>query len=166
MCNPPFYATHSELLLSAAIKRRPPNTACTGSANEMIYPGGEVAFVTRMILESVKLKDRVQWYTSMLGKYSSVDVVVEKLRGVGVGNYAVMEFVQGSKTKRWGVAWSFEGRRPRMKTARGIPSLPKGLLPFPSEYLIIVSMSLVHKQDHAYILVDQRHRSTTPRIQT
>ncbi|KAI9844452.1 MAG: hypothetical protein M1830_007602, partial [Pleopsidium flavum] len=44
------------------------------------------------------------------------------------------EFVQGSKTRRWGVAWSWGDMRPRMDVARGISTLPKHLLPFPSEY--------------------------------
>lgn len=105
----------------------------------MVTPGGEVAFVSRMIDESLVLQDRVQWYTSMLGKLSSVATLVQKLRDKGVGNYAVTEFVQGSKTRRWGIAWSFEDLRPKMSVARGLNSLPKALLPFPSEYVIMVS---------------------------
>ena len=79
----------------------------------MVTPGGEVAFVSRMIDESVALKSRVQWYTSMLGKLSSVSEVVEKVKSVGVDNWAVTEFVQGQKTRRWAVAWSWGPMRPR-----------------------------------------------------
>jgi len=140
MCNPPFYASKSEMLASAAAKQRPPFTACTGSENEMVTAGGEVTFVSRMIDESLILKDRVQWYTTMLGKFSSVTELVQKLREKTIYNYAVTEFVQGSKTRRWGIAWSFEDLRPTMGVARGINSLPKSLLPFLSEYLITVSM--------------------------
>ena len=78
----------------------------------MVTPGGEVAFVSRMIDESRVLKDRCQWYTSMLGKYSSVEIVIENLRGAGVDNWAVKDLVQGSKTKRWAVAWSWGSMRP------------------------------------------------------
>jgi 23S rRNA (adenine1618-N6)-methyltransferase len=140
MCNPPFYASKSEMLASAATKQRPPFTACTGSENEMVTAGGEVTFVSHMIDESLILKDHVQWYTSMLGKFSSVAELVQNLREKGIDNYAVTDFVQGSKTRRWGIAWSFEDLRPSMGVARGINSLPKSLLPFPSEYLITVSM--------------------------
>jgi 23S rRNA (adenine1618-N6)-methyltransferase len=138
MCNPPFYESRTDMLTSAASKQRPPFTACTGSENEMVTPGGEVSFVSRMIDESLVLRDRVQWYTSMLGKFSSVVVLVQKLRGNDIDNYAVTEFVQGSKTRRWGIAWSFDDLRPVMSIARGVSSLQKSQLPFPSEYLIVV----------------------------
>jgi 23S rRNA (adenine1618-N6)-methyltransferase len=139
MCNPPFYESRKEMLDSAAAKLRVPFTACTGSENEMVTPGGEVAFVSRMIEESMILQGRVEWYTSMLGKFSSVSILVQKLRDQKIDNYAVTEFVQGSKTRRWGIAWSFEDLRPSTSVARGVSSLQKALLPFPSEYLINVS---------------------------
>lgn len=142
MCNPPFYESKADMLASAAAKQRPPFTACTGSETEMVTPGGEVAFVSRMMDESLVLQDRVQWYTSMLGKYSSVSAVVEKLKENKIDNYAVTEFVQGSKTRRWGVAWSFDDLRPSMDVARGVSSLPKAVLPFPSDYTIAVRTSL------------------------
>jgi 23S rRNA (adenine1618-N6)-methyltransferase len=144
MCNPPFYESKAEMLTSAASKQRPPFTACTGSENEMVTPGGEVAFVSRMIEESLVLQGRVQWYTSMLGKFSSVAVLVQKLTDNRVDNYAVTEFVQGSKTRRWGIAWSFDDLRPVMSVARGVSSLQKSLLPFPSEYLIVVCFLPCH----------------------
>lgn len=80
----------------------------------MVTLGGEVAFVNRMIEESCVVKDRVQWYTSMLGKLGSVTDVVETLKKKGIGNWAVTEFVQGTKTRRWGVAWSWGDMRPRL----------------------------------------------------
>ena len=100
------------MLSSAAAKSRPPRSACTGVDIEMVTPGGEIAFVSRMIDESKLLKDRCQWYTSMLGKYSSVEIVVENLKGVGVNNWAVKDLVHGSKTRRWVVAWSWGSMRP------------------------------------------------------
>jgi len=145
MCNPPFYTSKEDMLASAASKQRPPFTACTGSETEMVTDGGEVAFVSKMIGESLLLQDRVQWYTSMLGKFSSVEIIITKLREKGVDNYAATEFVQGSKTRRWGIAWSFEDMRPRMEVARGLHSLPKALLPFPSEYSITVGYFMIKR---------------------
>ena len=128
----------------------------------MVTPGGEVAFVSRMIDESKGLKNRCQWYTSMLGKYSSVEIIVENLRGAGVDNWAVKDLVQGNKTRRWAVAWSWASMRPSQVSAkflgedvvvhqltgltkdaaRGTSTLPKHLLPFPSESPFSVEMSI------------------------
>ncbi len=62
-----------------------------------------------MIEESRTLKERVQWYSSMLGKLASVAVVVARLKEVGVTNWAVACLRAGQKTRRWAVAWSWGG---------------------------------------------------------
>ncbi|KAL4905167.1 hypothetical protein BDW74DRAFT_185245 [Aspergillus multicolor] len=136
MCNPPFYASQDEMVASAEEKDRLPFSACTGAEVEMVTPGGEVSFVARMITESITLRDKVLWYTSMLGKLSSVSALIEKLIELGNTNYAVTEFVQGNKTRRWAIAWSWTDRRPAVSVARGIqsPKYPRHFLPFPSEY--------------------------------
>lgn len=106
----------------------------------------------------------------MLGKLSSVGAVVERLRRGGCANWAVKEFVQGGKTRRWGVAWSWGGWRPRVGVARGLSGrvskkvgmesgkagvkkesheeqeaamLEGGLLPFPSEF----EFEILHQTD-------------------
>ncbi|PKS05962.1 hypothetical protein jhhlp_007795 [Lomentospora prolificans] len=139
MTNPPFYTSQSELEALAKKKSRPPHTACTGSASEMVTAGGEVAFVKRIIEESLTLKEQVRWYTAMLGKHSSVEVVVDMLRDRRIDNYAVTEFVQGSKTRRWAVGWSFGAMRPEDKVCRGMdePSWHK-VLPHPVVHDVFV----------------------------
>ena len=52
MCNPPFYARAEDVEHSAEGKILEPNSVCTGSAVEMITPGGEEAFIGRMFVES------------------------------------------------------------------------------------------------------------------
>ncbi|KAI9372638.1 hypothetical protein BJX61DRAFT_542509 [Aspergillus egyptiacus] len=139
MCNPPFYSSRDEMVASAQEKERPPFSACTGAEVEMVTSGGEVSFVSRMIDESLHLRERITWYTSMLGKLSSVSVLVEKLLEHGNNNYAVTEFIQGNKTRRWAIAWSWADLRPTVSVARGISHFPKHLLPFPSEYTFDLS---------------------------
>ncbi|KIV97983.1 hypothetical protein PV10_01678 [Exophiala mesophila] len=121
LTNPPFYTSPSDLAFSASSKSRPPNSSCTGSAVEMIVAGGEVGFVTRLIRESTfpRNRSRIRWFSSMLGKLSSVGQVVEVLRERGCGNYAVTEFVQGQKTRRWCVAWSWGAWRTSLDVGRG-----------------------------------------------
>ncbi|KAF6824746.1 methyltransferase-like protein C27D7.08c [Colletotrichum plurivorum] len=120
MTNPPFYESDEDLLSSAAAKSRPPWTACTGAAHEMVTPGGEVAFVRRILDESLVLREKVGWYTSTFGKLSSLEAFVEILKEHKVDNYAVTEFVQGQKTRRWAVGWSFRAMRPSEEVARGM----------------------------------------------
>src|SRR5271163_2591048 len=98
MMNPPFYSSDAEMASSAAAKSRPPNSACTGSATEMIYAdGGEVGFVSRLVIESLNAEvgGRVQWFTSMLGKLGSVGEIVGILRKKGCRNWAVGALEQG-----------------------------------------------------------------------
>ena len=60
MCNPPFYGSREEVPNSAEAKELGPSGACTGAETEMITTGGEVAFVHRMVEESLQLRDRCQ----------------------------------------------------------------------------------------------------------
>jgi 23S rRNA (adenine1618-N6)-methyltransferase len=120
--NPPFYSSSEEMLQTAKNKSRPPGSSCTGAEIEMITPGGEVSFVSQIITESSSpaLRKKIQWFSAMLGKLSSVGTIVEVLRERKCNNCAVKEFVQGSRTRRWCVAWSWQGYRPDGRTARGV----------------------------------------------
>ncbi|KAK8043101.1 hypothetical protein PG994_013584 [Apiospora phragmitis] len=119
MTNPPFYESEAELQQLAAQKALPPASACTGAPHEMVCEGGELGFLQRLLDESLVLRERVQWYTAMLGKQSSLGAVVDRLRAKGIDNYAVAQFVQGHKTRRWAVGWSFGARRPAGRACRG-----------------------------------------------
>ena len=52
MCNPPFYSDAEEIESGALNKELVPNAVCTGAEVEMITPGGEETFVSRMVAES------------------------------------------------------------------------------------------------------------------
>lgn len=56
MCNPPFFETMEEAGLN-------PNTSCGGTPAEMVCAGGEQAFISRMIQDSVELKQSIRYYT-------------------------------------------------------------------------------------------------------
>lgn len=109
----------------------------------MVTSGGEISFITRLLTESLTFRSRVQWYTTMLGKLSGVSVIVEQLKAAGITNWAVTEFVQGNRTRRWAVAWSWSDLRPRMEVARGIPGFPKHLMAFPSEFIFSIPGSSI-----------------------
>ena len=177
MTNPPFYASSTEMLESARLKKRPPNSACTGAEIEMVYAaGGEVGWVERMIEESVLLcksthdsspRIRVRWWTATLGKFSSVSRVIELLRSKQCSNYVAAEFVQGSKTKRWAVGWSWCGWRvcpPLSSTSGGaeaytfsVTGLPKALSPPSNTLEWTIDLNIATAQN-----TQQPHRTKTP----
>lgn len=156
MVNPPFYTSESELLDLARQKSRPPNSACTGASIEMVCEGGEIGFVRRIIDESLKLRTRVQWYTSMLGKQSSLDVLIGILMEHGIDNYAVTAFVQGNKTRRWALGWSFDHKRPSLRATRSSePTVPKKLLSFPTELTAFQgTLSIIDSENVKRVLCD------------
>ncbi|KAG8731762.1 hypothetical protein FRC11_002460, partial [Ceratobasidium sp. 423] len=110
MCNPPFYSDIEEVNQSAENKEYDPHAVCTGALVEMITPGGEVAFVQRMIDESVNLRE---------------------MSPLKVGNYAITELVQGT-TRRWVVAWSYTDIRLPDTLARPKSSSLKSIAPPPN----------------------------------
>lgn len=99
MCNPPFFETMEEAGLN-------PKTACGGTPEEMVCPGGEETFIGQIIEDSAHLKHTFRWYTSMVGRKTNLKTLISKLRELGVSIVKTTEFVQG-QTSRWGLAWSF-----------------------------------------------------------
>ncbi|KAH6629343.1 hypothetical protein C7974DRAFT_311319 [Boeremia exigua] len=147
LCNPPFFvdSAEMEISLSGEGKATGPNAICTGSNNEMVCPGGDLGFVTRIVEESLILRDKVTWYSSMLGKLSSAKAIIELLKSHNITNWAVGVLEPGTKTgtKRWIVAWSFGNLRPRNSIARPPGgSFPHELLPFPTTYSIPLPSSI------------------------
>lgn len=113
MCNPPFYASREDMQSSTSLKGAPPSAVCTGADIEMITEGGDAGFATRMIGESSTLRARVQWYTCMMCKLSSLATVVAALRDAGCRNWAVGTLAESGRTRRWVVGWSWADFRPR-----------------------------------------------------
>ncbi|GAA5872763.1 hypothetical protein JCM1840_004511 [Sporobolomyces johnsonii] len=123
MCNPPFYASPDEIAASLAAKELEPFAVCTGASNEMLTPGGEVAFVSRMIDESLSLgSTKIRWFTSLLGKFSSISPLVDLLKSHHIANYLVHALPPHGQTTRWILTWSLQDRR-----------IPSSLLPSPPD---------------------------------
>ncbi|CAD1471370.1 unnamed protein product, partial [Heterotrigona itama] len=104
MCNPPFFEIEGSS--EKVIKRLPPRNAPTGNKVELTVEGGERAFVTQMIEESVEIKNKVKIYTTMFGRRSNLLFLLKFLKKKDIENSTWTEFCQGH-TKRWGLAWSF-----------------------------------------------------------
>ncbi|KAF1976537.1 hypothetical protein BU23DRAFT_528211 [Bimuria novae-zelandiae CBS 107.79] len=135
ICNPPFFTDEKDMRqsLNGETKSWRPNAVCTGAENEMVCKGGDLGFVTRMVEESLALREKVTWYTSLLGKMISAKAIITLLKGKGITNWAVGSIDVGGGTKRWIVAWSFGDYRPCNSIAR-IEKIANEYLPFPTEY--------------------------------
>lgn len=109
MTNPPFYSSIDQ----CSKPRMGDNRERTSmSLSESFYPrGGEEAFILDMIHDSLTLRQKITWYSSLIGQKSTLECVERELAnfGFGKGNVRVAEFVQGQRgnQRRWGIAWTF-----------------------------------------------------------
>ncbi|KDD72858.1 DUF890 hypothetical protein, partial [Helicosporidium sp. ATCC 50920] len=100
MCNPPFFAEPADVGAN-------PNTDYGGSSSETVYPGGEEAFVLAMVLDSQAVPEAAIWFTTMVGKKSTLVLAQKRLRTLqGVRCVRTRHLAQG-RTSRWALAWSF-----------------------------------------------------------
>ncbi len=134
MTNPPFYESVTEATLPRAGDKR---ARTDMSANESVYKrtfdadnegGGDVGFITSIMNDSQFFRHYVTWYTSLIAKRSSLDVILKRLETLdGVwgnrGQIRTVEFRQrniessysdeirergGSARVRWGIGWTYE----------------------------------------------------------
>lgn len=118
LCNPPFHASLEEALAGSRKKwknlGREPKAGSSakpvqnfgGQNTELWCPGGEVAFVSRMIREGSELPGQVFWYTSLVSKSASLPELEESLRKARATDVQVIEMSQGQKKSRI-LAWTF-----------------------------------------------------------
>ena len=99
MCNPPFFNSMDESGLN-------PNTMCGGTETEMVYPGGEEAFIKEMFRDSLEMKDSIHWFTTMCGKKKTMTKLRTLFHATRVPAIRTTELTHG-KTSRWCIAWSF-----------------------------------------------------------
>jgi 23S rRNA (adenine1618-N6)-methyltransferase len=114
MCNPPFHATFDDM--QAAVERKwnnlrlkpegSPHLNFGGVETELIYPGGELAFVLRMAAESVLFKKNVYWFSSLISKDENLQPLYNVLAKMDTTEIRTVEMVHGQKRSRI-VAWTF-----------------------------------------------------------
>lgn len=95
MCNPPFF----ELDQVSKSKKKPPSNAPTGTRLELQVDEGEIGFITKMIAESIHMKEKIQIYTTMIGCKTNVNHLNRLLDSHNIKNKTWTEFCQGY-TKR------------------------------------------------------------------
>jgi 23S rRNA (adenine1618-N6)-methyltransferase len=112
ICNPPFHASAEEA--AAGSDRKIKNLGLKkavlnfgGKSHELWSPGGEKAFITKMIDESAKYSNQCLWFTSLVSKKENLpdlDRVLNKVRAFEV---RILEMSQGQKISRV-LAWTFQ----------------------------------------------------------
>ncbi len=114
ICNPPFHV--SAEAAQAGTQRKNRNLSKNskqkntlnfgGQSNELWCPGGEVAFIRKMITESVSYKKRVLWFTSLVSKKENLPAIYKALKAVKAYEVKTVEMKQGQKVTRF-VAWTY-----------------------------------------------------------
>ena len=114
ICNPPFH-TSAEAAQSGT-QRKNRNLSKNskqkrglnfgGQSNELWCPGGEVAFIRKMIMESLIYKKRVLWFTTLVSKKENLPAIYKALKAVKPYEVKTVEMKQGQKITRF-VAWTY-----------------------------------------------------------
>ena len=77
-----------------------------GQKAELWCPGGEVAFIRRMIKQSVDFAGQCLWFTTLVSKKENLPAIYNQLKQVGAVEVKTVDMAQGQKQTRI-VAWSF-----------------------------------------------------------
>lgn len=114
ICNPPFHASMEEVREGAERKwnNLKGNSSVQhllnfgGNTSELIFPGGEAAFVNRLISQSVHLPTSCYWYTTLISKELTLKHTQAALKKLPVTDVQIIQMSQGQKQSRL-LAWTF-----------------------------------------------------------
>ncbi len=122
MCNPPFHSSAEEAMKGtkrkvgnlSGKKTDKPDLNFAGVSNELIYEGGEIAFIERMIKESKKFSKNCYWYTTLVSKESNLKKIYKLLDDMEVVQSKTIPMGTGNKSTRI-VAWSYLTKPEQLK---------------------------------------------------
>ncbi|KAB8313142.1 23S rRNA (adenine(1618)-N(6))-methyltransferase RlmF [Erwinia endophytica] len=112
ICNPPFHASASEALQGNQRKVRNLGLGKNallnfgGQQDELWCEGGEKAFITRMIDESVIFARQCLWFSSLVSRKENLAELWRALEQVGAIAVRTVDMAQGQKQSRF-IAWTF-----------------------------------------------------------
>ncbi len=114
ICNPPFHTSRQEAEQSTSRKLTnlgkatglKPLLNFGGQSNELWYPGGEAAFISKMIYQSSKTPLQCFWFTTLVSKSDNLFAIYKALKKVGALEVRTINMAQGQKQSRI-VAWTF-----------------------------------------------------------
>ena len=114
MCNPPFHESEEDAMLGNRRKSNnlrkkkvdKTNLNFSGNASELWCEGGEMAFIKKMINESVQFSSQVLWFTSLVSKKDNLHQLTTLLKNLNVPEFKTIDMAQGQKISRI-LAWTF-----------------------------------------------------------
>lgn len=120
LCNPPFHASAREAREGSERKwrnlgratRNQPVRNFGGQGGELWVPGGEEAFLLRMIRESVAMPTACLWFTALVSKTGTLPILKRALTQAEVAEIRTLPMAQGQKKSRI-LAWTFHGTEAR-----------------------------------------------------
>lgn len=116
ICNPPFHSSIEAAQAGSQRKVKNLSTASVvkgaaplnlgGQGAELYCAGGELAFITQMIRESMVYANQVGWFTSLVSKGAHLPALKKMLLRCGVETVREIPMAQGQKISRL-LAWRF-----------------------------------------------------------
>lgn len=114
MCNPPFHALAEDAEKGTRRKIRNLTGKTTvktelnfsGVNTELIYPGGEIAFIRNMISESKDFGKNCFWFSTLISKESNLKKIYKLLGEAEIFHVKTIPMGTGNKSSRI-VAWTF-----------------------------------------------------------
>lgn len=114
MCNPPFHDSEESALQGnrrknnnlRKSKTQKINLNFSGQQSELWCEGGEMAFIKKMINESVQFSSQVLWFTSLVSKKDNLHQLTTLLKNLNVPEFKTIDMAQGQKISRI-LVWTF-----------------------------------------------------------
>ncbi|MBB6326714.1 23S rRNA (adenine1618-N6)-methyltransferase [Algoriphagus iocasae] len=114
ICNPPFHGSQEEAeagsirkvknLKGKVGKKVPLNFG--GQSHELWCEGGELAFIQKMIKESMVYKYNCFWFTTLVSKEEHLKELILALKKARVADRKIIQMTHGNKKSRI-LAWTF-----------------------------------------------------------
>lgn len=110
ICNPPYFRYCKDQNI---------NKFCSFNNDEVVYEGGEEEFIKLIIKESYLLKDKVLWFSTLIGTHKTYNdikkFILNKIINKNISNdentdnikIMLDNTLKTGNQSRWAIAWSF-----------------------------------------------------------
>ncbi|OWK74308.1 23S rRNA (adenine(1618)-N(6))-methyltransferase [Flavobacteriaceae bacterium JJC] len=121
-CNPPFHSSteeaqkgsHRKASNLTGKKIKTPELNFAGLSNELVYEGGESAFINNMIRESKDFASNCYWFSTLVSKESNLKKIYKTLNEMEITMVKTIPLGTGNKTSRV-IAWSYLTKKEQLE---------------------------------------------------